>query len=106
MKNEYGVPLDKNGYSPSVIDLFDDEKCFCCWRSGDLARHEVFHGNNRTKSKNLGCWVRLCPDCHNKLHTKDGTLDEWLKKEGQKAAMKHYGWTTDEFRQRFGKNYL
>ena len=98
--------MDRNGYSPSVIDRLDDEKCFKCWKSGGLVRHEVFHGSNRTRSKALGCWVRLCPQCHEQVHVKDGTLDAELKKAGQKAAMRHYGWTVEEFRRRFGKNYL
>lgn len=106
MKNEYGITLDRNGYAPSVIDVYDDHKCFKCWKSGDLARHEVFHGGNRTKSKALGLWVRLCPACHERLHQKDGELDAELKREGQIAAMRYYCWTIDDFRERFGKNYI
>lgn len=105
MKNEYGVRLDSNGYAPSVMIAYKDDACFICDRMGDLARHEVFHGSNRTKSKALGLWVYLCPECHTKLHAQDATLDRQLKQMGQRYAMAWYDWTTEEFRRRFGRNY-
>ena len=62
MRNEYGEKLDRNGYAPSIIKPpFEADACFICGYSGKLVRHEVFHGPNRTKSKNYGCWVKLCP---------------------------------------------
>lgn len=108
MTNEYGVILDRNGYAPSVIDVFAelDKACFFCGKRGDLARHEVFHGSNRTRSKNLGCWVYLCPECHTKLHSKDPALDRQLKQIGQRKAMEWYDWTIEDFRERFGKSYV
>ena len=105
MTNEYGVKLDSNGYAPSVIDLFESNKCFLCWCGGDLVRHEVFHGPNRAKSKALGCWIRLCPTCHSIVHS-EGRWDRHLKRVGQRAAMNHYNWTTNDFRRHFGRNYL
>lgn len=105
MKNEYGVRLDNNGYAPSILS--HEEKCEVCGRSaGKLDRHEVWHGANRTKSKNLGCWVYLCPICHDKLHHKGEGLDQELKRLGQIEAMDYYGWTVEEFRKRFGKSYI
>lgn len=106
MKNEYGIKLDRNGYAPSIMD-WPQDRCFVCMSYGDLVRHEVFHGSlYRKKSKQYGCWLRLCPDCHHRLHNTDPDLDKYLKKVMQKKAMDHYGWSFDEFRQRFGKNYL
>lgn len=105
MLNEYGATLDKNGYAPSIVQ--DIEGCyFCSRRDGKLDRHEIFHGAYRQKSKVLGLWVTLCHDCHMTLHHKDAYLDALLKRQGQREAMQRYGWTTAEFIERFGKNYL
>lgn len=104
MVNDYGEKLDKHGYAPS---LWLTGSCVACGISGiPLARHEVFHGAYRTKSKALGCWVNLCPNCHAKLHTGKKDLDRFLKYEMQKTCMEHYGWSIQDFRERFGKNYL
>lgn len=43
---------------------------------------------------------------HMTLHHKDAALDALLKRQGQRVAMRHYGWSEDEFRARFGKNYI
>lgn len=40
------------------------------------------------------------------LHHKDAALDALLKRQGQRVAMRHYGWSEDEFRARSGKNYI
>lgn len=105
MTNKYGVPLDRNGYAPSIIPSV--EGCFWCGRTdGKLDRHEVFHGAYRAKSKGLGLWVNMCHECHMRLHREDAATDAALKKVGQQAAMAYYGWTVAEFRRRFGKNYL
>lgn len=106
MTNEYGATLDRNGYAPNAL-LHAGERCYLCCRSGvKLDRHEIFHGAYRKKSKALGLWVTLCHDCHMELHHADATLDTALKQKGQRVAMERYGWTVDEFRRRFGKNYL
>lgn len=101
------MKLDSNGYAPSIMET---SGCWFCDRRGSLylrlQRHEVFHGPNREKSKRLGTWVTLCQECHMMLHHTTPSMDRLLKREGQKAAMKHYGWTVEDFRGEFGKNYL
>lgn len=105
MTNEFGEKLDSNGYAPSIMG--GRLGCYLCGFRGDLARHEVFHGiTNREKSKALGCWVNLCPRCHTRLHQKDPSLDWDLKRHGQVRAMAHYGWSVEEFIERFGRNYV
>lgn len=106
MKNEFGVKLDRNGYAPSVIQPFDTGECYLCGCRGDLVRHEVFHGDNRTKSKALGCWVQLCPRCHGQLHSRRPEWDWELKRSGQIRVMAEYDWSTEDFRERFGKSYV
>lgn len=114
MTNEVGVMLDKNGYAPSVVDYYGTtfERCFLCdWR-GDLVRHEIFGASNRQKSKAYGLWVLLCPRCHMELHNWDNRKNHKimsptrLKQLAQRNAMAHYGWSVEDWRERFGKNYL
>ena len=104
MKNEYGENLDRNGYAPSIVG--DEGRCVVCGKRGEIQRHEVYHGPNREKSKNLGLWVPICRDCHDKVHHKNDGLDMKLKVAMQGQAMVHYKWTVEEFRKRFGKSYI
>ena len=105
MTNEYGVKLDDHGYAPSIVG--EEGRCAVCGRRDrPLQRHEVYHGSNRTKSKNLGLWLQICDDCHEKVHHKNDGLDLRLKASVQGVAMVHYGWTVDDFRRRFGKSYI
>ena len=102
-------PSDSNGYIPSIIQE-DTTRCFACGRSDrKLDRHEIWGASNRQKSKAYGLWIVLC---HEPCHLgKDGyqysaSKARGLKAYGQIKAMEHYGWTEDEFRQRFGKSYI
>lgn len=75
-------------------------------------RHEIFFGTaNRKKSIKYGLVVFIRPEDHNMskygVHCINGhEFDMHLKKMGQKRAMDKYGWTTSEFIDIFGKNYL
>lgn len=111
--NEYGAELDRNGYTPSIVQEDADEYCAVCYANGSkdpLNRHEIFGGACRKKSKRLGLWVSLCHDrCHqhgpNSVH-QNAEANGALKARGQRAAMEYYGWSKDDFRREFGKNYL
>ena len=107
MVNEYGAELDRNGYAPSILNRNAVRSCQLCLKStADLQRHEVFHGANRQKSKEYGLWVDVCYACHYRIHNGDGKLDRFLKEDSQDKAMKHYGWSADDWRKRFGKSYV
>lgn len=84
-------------------DIYETE------RSGNLHRHEVFFGKNRQKSIEYGLVVFLLPEMHNMsahgVHF-NHEFDMALKRIGQQAAMDYYGWTIEQFREVFGKNYL
>lgn len=101
MKNEYGINLDSNGYAPSILS--HEKACFIC-QSNVTVRHEIFHASLRQKSKAYGLWINVCPIHHQQIH-ENADLDRAFKKVAQTNAMKHYGWTTEEFIQRFYKNY-
>lgn len=102
--NEYSVKLDKNGYAPSLFAL-EPCACFRCHKVGDVARHEIFFGPLRSKSKQYGLWITVCPACHELIHD-SGELQDYYHKLGQALAMLYYNWNAAEFRQRFYKNYL
>lgn len=107
--NEYGAQLNRNGYAPSIIQT-DLTRCYRCRRTDDkLDRHELFGAANRAKSKRYGLWCRLChSSCHEGPYGVHMNPNEarYMHQLGQKAAMQHYGWAVDEFREKFGKNYL
>ena len=103
--NEVGVMIEKGGSAPSIVEPYVelDHGCLMCnWR-GALARREIFNASDRQKSQACGLWACLCPRCHMKVHEHP---DLQLKKIAQWDAMAHYGWTIDDFRERFGKNYV
>ena len=104
-KNEYGAPLDRNGYAKSIVQLGD-----CCFRcgatGGKLDRHEIWGGPYREKSKRLGLWVLLCHDtCHIGGVHRDAEYAARLRRYAQGIAQEEYGWSTERFIQEFGKNY-
>ena len=85
------------------------KRCFLCGNYGGLERHHVFGGSNRKLSEEYGLTVYLCHWCHNEPpigvhHNKNNRL--YLQRTVQRQAMKHYGWTEDQFRAIFGKSYL
>lgn len=103
-KNEYGVKLDSNEYAPSLF-THESFRCYRCHRFGDTARHEIYGGALRSKSKQYGLWINVCPACHDAIHA-SGEKQEFYHKLGQQLAMTHYHWTVGDFRRRFYKNYL
>lgn len=87
----------------------EHRKCFICGRSGWIERHHIFGASNRKKSEKYGLVVDLCHYCHNEPpngvhHNKAAMLK--LKRYGQKKVMQEQGWTIEDFRREFGKNYL
>ena len=97
---------DSKRYSIITNDL---TKCIECeLPKSDL--HEIFFGNNREKSKQLGLVIPLCLAHHNtNLNTsihRDKELDTKYKIIGQRKCMEHYNITTEEFIKTFGRNYL
>jgi hypothetical protein len=108
MQNEFGVKLDRNGYAPSLLDT-EPGRCYWCGRYMDAARHEIYGGANRDKSQALGLWVYLCPHCHqygNHAVHRCAETNIRLKQIGQETAMAYYGWSNQEFLDRFGHNYV
>ncbi len=87
--------------------------CWLCGRNGaadPLDKHHIFGGPNRKLSDRFGLTVYLCHhDCHifgeDAVHRNAETAQR-LHEYGQRKAMEEQGWTVDQFRMVFGKNYL
>ena len=87
----------------------EHNRCYMCGSYRWLEWHHIFGASNRKKSTKYGLVVPLCRWCHNEppngVHF-NAVLNQKLKAKAQKIAMKHYGWTVEQFRDVFGKNYL
>lgn len=91
----------------------DKEHCFICGMNTNLEPldcHHVFGSANRKKSEKYGLKVYIH---HNKCHIfgaqsvhKNREVDLAVKRLAQKKAMRHYGWTTEQFIEIFGKNFI
>lgn len=91
----------------------DKSRCFICHMNANLEPldcHHVFGASNRKKSEKYGLKVYIH---HNKCHIfgkysvhLNAELDRELKTFAQRKAMKHYGWSIEQFREIFGKNYI
>ncbi len=98
------------------------KKEFCIMPNDDLSyrtkrtihyneRHEIFFGRAyRQKSIEDGLIVFLTSENHRGtygIHGKEGKeFNLYLKKIGQQAWQNYYNKTTEEFIQKYGKNYL
>lgn len=77
-------------------------RCAICGRPASQTHH-IFNGANRKHSEHYGLTVRLCAQCHERIH-RDQALDERMKKEGQREFERNH--TRAEFMAIFKKNYL
>ena len=89
--------------------LQDEKRCYVCNSLINIHTHEVYYGKNRKKSIEDGCCVYLCGKHHNQSNEGvhfNHKLDLELKKQMELYWMKYYNRTIDDFRKRYGKNYL
>lgn len=99
-RSPWGEQLDSNGYAASIFDTRAG-LCYLCGAHCDTARHEIFYGTaDRKTSKATGCWINLCPRCHEAVHQDS----EKMHKAGQRVF--EFVHSHDEFIELFGKNYL
>lgn len=84
------------------------KRCAVCHTTLDLHEHHIFAGADRNNSERYGLTVWLCARHHNMssegVHN-NTALDRKLKAIAQKRAMKHYGWTKEEFIEIFRRSY-
>ena len=86
-----------------------EKECYITGCTFNLHEHHVYGGGRRKISEKYGLKIYLRSDYHNLAdygvhHNHE--LDMKIKSEVQKIAMKHYGWSIQDFIDRFGKNYI
>ena len=83
--------------------LYDGEYCLEC---GAVATdtHHCFPAANRAKAEEDGLTVRLCRNCHSRMHDKDAAMLRRYKKWAQIAY--EYKHSHEEFMERYGQNFL
>lgn len=96
--------------SKSIVQDKKEGRCFLCGARGiQLEEHHVFGGGCRKLSEHFGLKVYLCHACHNEppagVHF-SGEEREKLQARVQKIAMRHFGWTTEDFIRIFGRNFV
>ena len=90
------------------MTIFDQDtrRCYICGRYTATDTHHVFQGSNRESSDKYGLTVRLCRECHAYIHEHpQSDVAISLKDRAQRTAMDYYGWSLDEWRSKFGKDY-
>jgi len=103
MKNKSSklAKLERSRWSLFTEDL---DTCILCGMSAtDL--NEIFRGRNRQNSMKYGGVIPVCRRCHVKI-TDNAELENKWKKKCQKAMMKFYNMTEEEFIEIFKRNYL
>lgn len=99
----------------SIIQT-DGTYCFRCKNAIGTEDHHMLPGNpGRKYSEQDGLKVRICRECHEYLHSSAGSKQLLAyKKLGQEKWEAYYGPRLieegkdprDEFRKRYGRNYL
>lgn len=82
---------------------FDPDTCIECGRHGSHTHHCIF-GKNRKNSEKYGLKVRMCAECHRRLHDQDEALAMKYRRMAQEYFEKSH--TREEFREIFGRSYL
>ena len=94
----------------------DKSRCYLCGEPptfyDPLAKHHIFGGCKaiRDKAEEYGLTVQIHNNkCHiygDKAVHRNAETNRALQAEAQKAAMEKYGWSVEDFRREFYKNYL
>ena len=78
------------------------KRCALCGKPATQTHH-IFNGANRKHSEHYGLTIRLCAECHERVH-RDQILDEKLKMSAQRRFEENH--SREEFMKIFRKNYL
>lgn len=92
----------------SIIN--NEKRCYLCGERNNIHLHHILFGKNRKNADEDGLTVYLCYNHHESttgVHGKKGhDLDLKLKQIAEKRWLEYYGKTTDDFINRYGRNYL
>ena len=82
----------------------DEKECFISGSRINLDKHHIYAGSCRQLSEKHGCWVWLRHDIHMDVHSRDISIDNYLRETCQKKFEETH--TREEFRKIFGRSYL
>jgi hypothetical protein len=89
--------------------ISEEKRCYICGSVRWLECHHIYSAAYRNRSEQYGLTVPLCHYCHNEppngVHF-NKEIRRKLQAKAQKIAMRHYKWSIEDFRERFGRNYL
>ncbi len=90
----------------SIIQT-DGTYCFLCRSAIGTETHHIFGAANRKFSDADGLTIRLCRECHERIHFGKNSGDEMRKLHelGQTKWESVYG-DREAFMKRYGRNYL
>ena len=88
----------------------DPTSCYWCGRTAGLVRHHAMHGYaNRKLAEQDRLYLMLCLSCHSDVHDKGEygrKVDLSLQRDAERAWLKYYGKTKEDWIRRYGKNVL
>lgn len=92
----------------SIMPFDTAGRCYICRRICHTEEHHIFGGGMRKLSEQYGLKVHLCHWCHNEpprgVHH-NAENNRRLKASAQSRSMYIYGWSIDEWRKLFRKDY-
>ena len=89
----------------SIIEDDQWDICFLCGRRAEHTHH-IFEGHGRRKiSDRLKLTVRLCSECHTRLHDTSCPEMQYLHEVGQETYERKIG-TREDFIRDFIRSYL
>ena len=93
------------GGNESIIDGDEKEVCYLCGGKA-TDTHHIFEGSGRRALSDFyGLTVRLCRECHSKIHDTSCPEMEYLHRVGQRAYEAQIG-TREMFINDFVRSYL
>ena len=85
--------------------LQNERRCFICGKQGQLDCHHCISGNsNRSNSEAYGLKIRLCRECHEKVHSNNDIATQ-IKQFAQRRWEEEYG-DRNDFISVFGKSFI
>lgn len=86
-----------------------EKVCYICGTTSNLHKHHIFFGTaNRKLSEEDGCVVYLCVNHHTGLQGvhNNHRLDLDLKQKCERAWIRHFNKSIEDFIKRYGKSYI
>lgn len=83
----------------------DLDHCYECGSTYNLEKHHIFGKYNRNQSEEDGLFVKLCWNCHKKIHAEHSQkMMRAYYKIGQLAWEEHH--PGESFLKVYGRNYI